>query len=237
MTRRTGRNPWLYPPKDSKQGMMRRRKAARISKTGKELVPIGPTVPLRLGIDKNNITKAKENIAKELNIPEDSIPFTLLIHYSTTKYLDEAIKQLTLLDQNKHTQPQTSQRTKAADYEKIKKACEETNIDKTSIIKAMIALTSQQDIQQANQAPQPTHPNQHQDKPNEIHETNTMLAIRTPLHNEEIILQRNKIEHLIQELTNAIKHQSVHQVKIRITKDKITIIPHIAPAEIELYPL
>ena len=49
---------------------------------------------------------------------------------------------------------------------------------------------------------------------------------------EEIILQRDKIECLVRELANAIKHESVYQVKIRFVDDKIVIIPHCSALEI-----
>ena len=49
---------------------------------------------------------------------------------------------------------------------------------------------------------------------------------------EEIILQRDRVECLVRELTKAIEHSSVYQVKIRFVDDKIVIIAHCAAVEI-----
>lgn len=49
---------------------------------------------------------------------------------------------------------------------------------------------------------------------------------------EEIILERDRVECLVRELTKAIEHKSVYQLQIRFIEDKITIIPHCAAVEI-----
>jgi len=50
---------------------------------------------------------------------------------------------------------------------------------------------------------------------------------------EEIILERNRVEVLIRELSAAIKLESVYQVNLRFTDDMIVITPRHIPVEIK----
>ena len=49
---------------------------------------------------------------------------------------------------------------------------------------------------------------------------------------DEVILQRDRVECLVRELTAMLKVESHFQFKIRFDQEKITVIPHASPVEI-----
>jgi len=54
------------------------------------------------------------------------------------------------------------------------------------------------------------------------------------MSNEEIILERNRVECLVNNLTELLKVESHYQFKLRFDEKTLTIIPHASPVEIVL---
>jgi len=52
--------------------------------------------------------------------------------------------------------------------------------------------------------------------------------------NQEIILKKEDVELLVSEMSRAISIQDCYQIKMRFIKNKITIIPHCNPREIDV---
>lgn len=50
----------------------------------------------------------------------------------------------------------------------------------------------------------------------------------------EFTLSRDRAECLVRELQSVLASQNVCQVKVRITDDKIVLVPHTTPIEITL---